>query len=143
MALYGLSFLATTLGVVYVQEAERKIPINYASRYRAPVGRAGASGTGAAGPGGLARSSYLPFKVNATGVMPVIFASTLLALPTGLVRYAPALEPVAAALGPTGPLYLPVRFSFFLFFAATPPTSTKNRKKTKDKAAHLESLARP
>lgn len=108
LALYGLSFLATTLGVVYVQEAERKIPINYASRYRAPVGRAGGGG----GAGGLSRASYLPFKVNATGVMPVIFASTLLSLPSGLARYAPALEPVAAALGPTGALYLPV--SLFL-----------------------------
>ena len=112
MALYGLSFLATTLGVVYVQEAERKIPINYASRYRAPVGRSNAGAAG--GAGGLARSSYLPFKVNATGVMPVIFASTLLALPTGLVRYAPALEPVAAALGPSGPLYLPVSLVVFV-----------------------------
>lgn len=118
-----------------MQEAERKIPINYASRYRAPAGRAGAAGTGAAGPGGLARSSYLPFKVNATGVMPVIFASTLLALPTGLARYAPALEPVAAALGPTGPLYLPVRLliffsSYFFPFSskATPPRPKKKIK---------------
>ena len=123
--------------MVYVQEAERKIPINYASRYRAPVGRAGASGTGAAGPGGLARSSYLPFKVNATGVMPVIFASTLLALPTGLVRYAPSLEPVAAALGPTGPLYLPVSFflgrekekEIFFVFPHLQPFSTKKKSK--------------
>lgn len=140
--------------MVYVQEAERKIPINYASRYRAPAGRAGASGTGAAGPGGLARSSYLPFKVNATGVMPVIFASTLLALPTGLVRYAPALEPVAAALGPTGPLYLPVRlffsvfpfsffpFSFFFFSFCSNILRPRPKKQQKDKAAHLESLAR-
>ena len=35
LATYGLAFIATTLGVVYVQEAERQIPINYASRYRA------------------------------------------------------------------------------------------------------------
>lgn len=131
LALYGLSFLATTLGVVYVQEAERKIPINYASRYRAPGGRAGASGTGAAGPGGLARSSYLPFKVNATGVMPVIFASTLLALPTGLVRYAPALEPVATALGPTGPLYLPVSVFFFLPSRRDTPRPLTIKKKTR------------
>lgn len=48
-------------------------------------------------------------QVNATGVMPVIFSSTLMSLPTGLARYAPWLEPVAAALGPTGLLYLPVR----------------------------------
>ena len=93
LGLYALSFLLTTLGVVYVQEAERKIPMNYASRYRNSA---------------LARQSYLPFKVNATGVMPVIFASTLLALPAGLARYAPGLEPVADAVGPAGPLYLPV-----------------------------------
>jgi preprotein translocase subunit SecY len=84
LGLYAASFLLTTLGVVYVQEAERKIPMNYASRYRNSA---------------LARQSYLPFKVNATGVMPVIFASTLLALPAGLARYAPALEPVADAVG--------------------------------------------
>lgn len=48
-------------------------------------------------------------QVNATGVMPVIFSTTLLSLPTGLAKYADWLEPVAVALGPTGLLYLPVR----------------------------------
>ena len=57
--------------------------------------------------GAQARSA-LP-QVNATGVMPVIFSSTLMSLPTGLAAYAPWLQPVAAALGPTGLLYLPVR----------------------------------
>lgn len=47
-------------------------------------------------------------QVNATGVMPVIFSSTLLSLPTGLARSQPWLAPVAATLGPTGPLFLPV-----------------------------------
>ena len=43
--------------------------------------------------------------------MPVIFSSSLLALPTALARYANAkpVEAVAAALNPSGPLYLPVR----------------------------------
>ena len=50
-------------------------------------------------------------QVNATGVMPVIFSTTLLSLPTGLAKYATWLEPVAVALGPTGLLYLPVRCS--------------------------------
>lgn len=35
----------------------------------------------------MANQSYLPFKVNATGVMPLIFASSLLALPSALARY--------------------------------------------------------
>ena len=96
LATYAAFFMVTTLGVVYVQEAERQIPINYASRYRARSAS-------------LAKSAYLPFKVNATGVMPVIFASTLLALPAGAARYAPWLEGPAAAVGPTGPFYLPVR----------------------------------
>ena len=49
LSLFFAAFLAITLGIVYVQEAERKIPINYASRYQA---------------GGLSKSSYLPFKVS-------------------------------------------------------------------------------
>ncbi len=51
-----------------------------------------------------------PAQVNATGVMPVIFASSLLALPSALARYAslPVLEAAAVELSPGGRLYLPV-----------------------------------
>lgn len=52
-------------------------------------------------------------QVNATGVMPVIFASSLLAAPQALVRFintAPMID-FARAVAPTGPLYLPVRHS--------------------------------
>jgi preprotein translocase subunit SecY len=49
LAVYVLAFFLTTMGIVYVQEAERKIPMNYASRYRT---------------GSLGRQSYLPFKVR-------------------------------------------------------------------------------
>ena len=48
LLIYGASFFLTTLGIVYVQEAERKIPMNYASRYRNSK---------------LSRQGYLPFKV--------------------------------------------------------------------------------
>lgn len=52
----------------------------------------------------------VPLQVNATGVMPVIFSSSLLALPTALARYANSrpVEAFAAALNPSGPFYLPV-----------------------------------
>jgi len=101
LAIYGLAFFLTTLGIVYVQDAERQIPMAYASRYRA---------------GALQRQAYLPFKVNATGVMPVIFSSSLLALPSAVARYAnsPGVEKAAAALSPGGPLYLPVRFFIYI-----------------------------
>lgn len=47
-------------------------------------------------------------QVNATGVMPVIFASTLMSLPTALGRNVAFLQPLAVQLSPTKPLFLPV-----------------------------------
>eukprot|EP00879_Flechtneria_rotunda_P009479 GHRR01009922.1.p1 GENE.GHRR01009922.1~~GHRR01009922.1.p1 ORF type:complete len:524 (+),score=189.12 GHRR01009922.1:267-1838(+) len=103
VAIYAAAFFLTTLGIIYVQEAERRIPVNYSSRYQA---------------GNLARQSYLPFKVNATGVMPLIFASSLLGLPLALGRLtdSAALERAAATLSPGGPLYLPVNVALIAFF---------------------------
>jgi preprotein translocase subunit SecY len=103
VAVYAAAFFLTTLGIIYVQEAERRIPVNYSGRYQA---------------GALARQSYLPFKVNATGVMPLIFASSLLGLPLALARYAdaPALDAAAAALAPGGPGYLPASVALIAFF---------------------------
>lgn len=49
LGVYALAWLLTTLGIVYVQDAERQIPITYASRYRA---------------GALQQQAYLPFKVG-------------------------------------------------------------------------------
>lgn len=97
------AFVISTLGIVYVQEAERKIPINYASRYKA---------------GGLNKTSYLPFKVNSTGVMPIIFSSSLMSAPAALARFtnADALKSVAQVLYPGGPLYLPVSIGLIAFF---------------------------
>ena len=54
--------------VVYVEQAQRRIPVQYAKRM---VGRRMYGGT----------STYLPLKVNQAGVIPVIFASSLLYLP--------------------------------------------------------------
>ena len=57
-------------------------------------------------------------QVNATGVMPVIFASSLLALPSSLARYAnvPALQSAASALSPSGSLYLPANVALIVAF---------------------------
>ena len=100
---FVFAFVISTLGIVYVQEAERKIPINYASRYRA---------------GGLGKTSYLPFKVNSTGVMPIIFSSSLMSAPVALARFtnADALKSLAQVLYPGGPLYLPVSIGLIAFF---------------------------
>ncbi|KAK4777950.1 hypothetical protein SAY87_018137 [Trapa incisa] len=100
-----LSFLLLVFGIVYVQEAERKIPLNYASRY-------------ASRSGGLQRSAYLPFKVNSSGVMPIIFSTSSLALPGTLARFTglTALKKAAVALNPGGSFYLPTNILLIAFF---------------------------
>lgn len=68
VALILLVALAVTVGVIYVQQAERKIPIQYAKRLvnRSPVG---------------GQSTHLPLKVNSAGVIPVIFAIAFIVAP--------------------------------------------------------------
>ncbi|HSV67012.1 MAG TPA: preprotein translocase subunit SecY [Mycobacteriales bacterium] len=65
ICLLGLAIIAA---VVFVEQAQRRIPVQYAKRM---VGRRMYGGT----------STYLPLKVNQAGVIPVIFASSLLYLP--------------------------------------------------------------
>ena len=59
-------FLAILLGVVYLQIATRKVPIQYANRQ-------GKS------------DSHIPIKLNSSGVIPVIFASTIMSIPLTFV----------------------------------------------------------
>jgi preprotein translocase subunit SecY len=70
-------FLASIVGVIYMTQAVRKIPVHHVKRI---VGnRMSQEGT-----------SYLPFKVNTAGVIPVIFASSITLLPATLATYFPA-----------------------------------------------------
>ena len=64
---------AIIAGVVYVEQAQRRIPVQYAKRM---VGRRMYGGT----------STYIPLKVNMAGVIPVIFASSLLYVPTLIIQ---------------------------------------------------------
>lgn len=64
-----IAVLAILVGVVFIEQGQRRIPVQYAKRM---VGRRMYGGT----------STYLPLKVNQAGVIPVIFASSLLYLPT-------------------------------------------------------------
>ena len=65
-------FVLIIAGIVVITEAERRIPIQYAQRV---VGRKMYGG----------QSSYFPIKVNMSGVMPIIFASSFMSLP-GMIR---------------------------------------------------------
>lgn len=69
MALLVIAVLIVITLVTYVQQAERKIPIQYTKRVA-----------------GAPTSSYLPLKVNAAGVIPVIFASSFITTPNAIIQ---------------------------------------------------------
>ncbi|WP_332649180.1 preprotein translocase subunit SecY [Lysinibacillus sp. 54212] len=75
MALLVLVLLAVVVGVIYVQQALRKIPIQYAKRV---AGRGQAVG---------GQQTHLPLKVNAAGVIPVIFAVAFIVTPQTLATF--------------------------------------------------------
>ncbi len=76
---FPLIALLIVAAVVFVQEGQRKIPIQYAKRQ---VGRRLTSGG----------TTYLPLRVNMAGVIPVIFAAALLAFPPTMAQYFPATQ---------------------------------------------------
>lgn len=67
-------------GIVLFQLGQRKIPVHYV-------------GKGFGGRGGMAQNSYIPLKLNTSGVMPVIFASVMMMIPSLLIRSLPATFP--------------------------------------------------
>jgi preprotein translocase SecY subunit len=111
VSIYLVVLFLTILGIAYVQEAERKIPINYASRNSETAARS------------IGNTYYLPFKVNATGVMPIILSSSLLSLPATISRFGKneVLEKLALSFSPTSSLYTPynVVFIFLLNYFYT------------------------
>ena len=74
VALIVVAVLAIVVGVIFVQQGIRKIPVQYAKRV---VGRKMYGG----------QSTHIPMKVNAAGVIPVIFASSLIYFPITLAQF--------------------------------------------------------
>ncbi len=68
---FVIIYILIIVGVVWIQLAERRIPIQYANRTNSAYG---------------GHQNYLPIKINSAGVIPVIFASTLIAIPTTIVK---------------------------------------------------------
>jgi preprotein translocase subunit SecY len=76
---YPLIAIGICAAVVFVQEGQRRIPIQYAKRM---VGRRMTAGG----------STYLPLRVNMAGVIPIIFAAAILAFPPTVAQYFPATQ---------------------------------------------------
>jgi preprotein translocase subunit SecY len=87
--------LAIIAGIVFMQEGQRRIPVQYAKQV---VGRRVAS----------ASSTYLPLRVNMAGVIPVIFAASLMAFPptVGQLIQSPWAQDMSAFFSPNGWAYI-------------------------------------
>ncbi len=92
-----------TAGIVYVETGQRRIPVQYAKRV---VGRRVYGG----------QSSHLPLKINTSGVIPPIFASSILVFPATVATFIPALKDYAAFLTPGGVIYDLVYVILIVFF---------------------------
>jgi preprotein translocase subunit SecY len=102
----GAVMVATIAVIVYVERAYRKIPVHYAKRV---VGRQSFSG----------QSTHLPLKVNMSGVIPPIFASSILIFPATVATYVPFLKPLADALQRGGMIWdglYVIGIIFFCYF---------------------------
>src|SRR5271167_2861514 len=100
--------IAVVAFIVLVERGERRIPVQYAKRIQ---GRKMMGG----------QSTHLPLKVNAGGVIPVIFASSLLALPQTalqfpLVKNSPWLSGMLTAVSGAQPLYYLLYTALIIFF---------------------------
>jgi preprotein translocase subunit SecY len=97
--------LAIIAGVVFMQEGQRRIPVQYAKRV---VGRRMAGGG----------STYLPLRVNMAGVIPVIFAASLMAFPPtiGELTQASWAQDFSAFFSPNGWAYLVGESLFIILF---------------------------
>ena len=108
VAIILVMMVAVVAFIVLVERGERRIPVQYAKRV---IGRRMMGG----------QQTHLPLKVNAGGVIPVIFASSLLAFPTTLmnlewVRNSPILSGMLGAISGASPLYYLLYTALIIFF---------------------------
>jgi preprotein translocase subunit SecY len=95
--------LAVIVGIVFVQEGQRRIPVQYAKRV---VGRRMTTGG----------STYLPLRVNMAGVIPVIFAASIMAFPPTVGQLVPSLKGLATFFNPSGWQYIVGETIFIILF---------------------------
>ncbi len=103
--LFALVYFIIVIGVIFVQESERRIPIQYANKSTSAYG---------------ANQSFMPIKINTAGVVPVIFASSLMAVPgiiSGFINKEGFTLFVQKYLTYTTPVGFLIYVIFIFFFA--------------------------
>ena len=91
--------------IIYMEQAQRRIPVQYAKRV---VGRKMYGG----------QTSHLPLKINTAGVIPPIFASSIIMFPATIANFIdlPIMKSVAAAISPGTIIYSLIYIGFIIFF---------------------------
>ena len=111
LLLIGVIIFAVTFFVVFVERGQRRIVVNYAKRQQGRKVFA-------------AQSTHLPLKVNMAGVIPAIFASSMLLFPASIASWfgqgegmmADILQEMAIAISPGQPLYVMLLAAAIIFF---------------------------
>ena len=98
-----VSILLVIMSIVFIQEGQRRIPVQYAKRI---VGNKMYGG----------QNTFIPLKINQGGVIPIIFASSLLMFPATITRFIPFLQGLSSALTPGHLLYMSLFFVLIFFF---------------------------
>jgi len=121
----GVLVVAVTYFVVFVERGQRRITVNYAKRQ---VGNKIYGG----------QSSHLPLKLNMSGVIPPIFASSIILLPATITSWFSSnpnmrwLSDLAAALSPGQPLYISLYSAAIIFFCFFYTALVFNSRETAD-----------
>lgn len=103
LAVMVVLFVFTVVCVILIIQGQRKIPVQYGKRIRGHRVYGG-------------QSTYLPLRVNLAGVIPVIFASSILMFPSTIAGVVPFVRPVATHLGYGSVLYTSLMALLILFF---------------------------
>ena len=114
LLIFSLLALAVVAGIVFIERAQRRIPVNYAQK-QSQERKIYAQ-----------QQSHLPLKINMAGVIPAIFASSLLLFPASLGQWVGQssnpnifqsfLQNMALVLSPGQPLYLVIFAALIIFF---------------------------
>lgn len=97
--------VSVVAAIIFMEQAQRRIPVHYAKRV---VGRKMYGG----------QTSHLPLKINTAGVIPPIFASSIIMFPTTLAQFTklPIMETMAAMFSPGTIWYYMLYVGFIIFF---------------------------